>query len=257
MPPIQIHSASPINASKASGPTPQTEPAQAQGIPANAAGLSQNPVGANASSATHQQPYPPAQPGAAPSLPVQTTSAQAYPVPRPTPTTATDDVSQPPPPQPGAAPVPSAGKSTLPPPPKAGETYQPPAPTPATQATVPYPPQMTIPPPTMSYAAQRGSSTSTNTAYGPQMTGPQPIPLGGDPASSLEHPPGYQQDVSASEFNSHQRAAHNAAVASAVERGPQAQTDEGVWDTAKKWAAAAGGSLVAAEQEVWRRINKD
>ncbi|TDZ36370.1 hypothetical protein C8034_v008508 [Colletotrichum sidae] len=107
----------------------------------------------------------------------------------------------------------------------------------------------------MSYSAQGGSSTSA--AYGPQMTGPRPIPLGADPASSLEHPPGYQQDVSASEFSSHQRAAHNAAVASTAERGTQIQSDEGVWDTAKKWAQAAGGSLAAAEQEVWRRLNKD
>ncbi|KAF6827293.1 hypothetical protein CPLU01_09170 [Colletotrichum plurivorum] len=255
MPPIQIHSASPINASKATGSTPKTEEAQAQGGSHNAPGLSQTQVGAIASSTTPQQPYPPAQPGAAPSLPVQTASAQAYPVPRPTPTSTTDDVSQPPPPQPGAVPVPGsvAAKSTLPPPPKAGETYQPPAPTPA---TVPYPPQMSIPPPTMSHAAQRGSSTSV-APTGPHLAGPQPIPLAGDPASSLEHPPGYQQDVSASEFNSHQRAAHNAAVASAAERGPQTQSDEGVWDAAKKWAQAAGGTLAAAEQEVWRRINKD
>ncbi|KAK2742018.1 hypothetical protein CKAH01_01445 [Colletotrichum kahawae] len=263
MPPLQIHSESPINASKASGPTPPTEAAQANndnadnanGISNNAAGLSQRQVGATPSS-TRQQPYPLAQPGAAPSLPVQSASAQAYPIPRPTPTTTTDDVNHPPPPQPGAVPVPvAANKSTLPPPPKAGEAYQPPAPTPATQATVPYPPQMAIPPPTMS--GQRGSSTSTTAANGPQMTGPRPIPLGVDPASSLEHPAGYQQNVEASEFSSHQRAAHNAAVASAAERGAHVQSDDGVWDTAKKWAAAAGGSLAAAEQEVWRRINKD
>lgn len=252
MPPIQIHTASPINASEASGPTQQTEAAQAQ----DPSGLPQNQVGATATSSNRQQQYPAAQPGATTSLPVQTASAQAYSIPRPTPTKTTDDVSQPPPPQPGAVPVPMAvSKSTLPPPPEAGEAYQPPAPTPATQATVPYPPQMAIPPPTL--PAQRGSSTSTTAANGPQITGPRPIPLGGDPALSLEHPPGYQQDVSASEFNSHQRAAHNAAMASAAERGSQAPSDEGVWDTARKWAAAAGGSLAAAEQEVWRRINKE
>ena len=33
--------------------------------------------------------------------------------------------------------------------------------------------------------------------------------------------------------------------------------DDGVWDTAKKWAVAAGEGLAAAENEVWRRINKD
>ncbi|OBR14006.1 hypothetical protein CH63R_02732 [Colletotrichum higginsianum IMI 349063] len=260
MPAIPIFKDTPINASKASGATPQTEEPHSNVNPNNASELSHSQVGAPvpapalAPSSTSQQPYPPAQPGATPSLPVQTASAQAYPAPRPTPTQRTDDVS-PPPPQPGAAPVPVAGIPTLPPPPKAGEAYHPPAPTPATQVTAPYPPQMGIPPPTMSHSVLRGSSTST--ANGPQMTGPRPIALGGDPASSLEHPPGYQQDVSASEFSSHQRAAHQAAVISSAERGFQARPDEGVWDTAKKWAQAAGGSLAAAEQEVWRRINKD
>ncbi|GKT43901.1 uncharacterized protein ColSpa_04082 [Colletotrichum spaethianum] len=258
MPAIPIFKDTPINASKASEATPQTEEPQSNAHSHNTPELSHSRVGAPAPalapSSTHQQPYPPAQPGAALSLPVQTASAQAYPVPRPTPTQKTDDVS-PPPPQPGAAPMPMAGTSTLPPPPKAGEAYHPPAPTPATQATPFYPPQMGIPPPAMSHSALRGSSTSI--ASGPQMTGPRPIPLGGDPTSSLEHPPGYQQDVGASEFSSHQRAAHHAAVTSSAERGFQTQSEEGVWDTAKKWAQAAGGSLAAAEQEVWKRINKD
>ncbi|KZL87631.1 hypothetical protein CI238_07768 [Colletotrichum incanum] len=258
MPAIPIFKDTPINASKASGAIPQTEQPQSNVNSNNAPDLSHSQVGAPAPalapSSIHQQSYSPAQPGAAPSLPAQTASAQAYPALRPSPTQKTDDVS-PPPPQPGAAPVPVTGTSTLPPPPKAGEVYQPPAPTPATLAAPPYPPQMGIPPPTMSHSALRGSSTSI--ANGPQMTGPRPIPLGGDPASSLEHPPGYRQDVSASEFSSHQRAAHHAAVASSAERGFQAQSEEGVWDTAKKWAQAAGGSLAAAEQEVWKRINKD
>ena len=37
---------------------------------------------------------------------------------------------------------------------------------------------------------------------------------------------------------------------------PQAEWDDGVWGAAKKWAQAAGGSIAAAEDEVWRRINK-
>ncbi|GJC86641.1 hypothetical protein ColLi_09479 [Colletotrichum liriopes] len=190
MPAIPIFKDTPINASKATGATPQTEEPQPNANSNNAPDLSHSQVGAPAPalapSSTHQQSYPPAQPGAAPSLPVQTASAQAYPALRPTPTQKTDDVS-PPPPQPGAAPVPVTGTSSLPPPPKAG----------------------------------------------------------------------YQQDVSASEFSSHQRAAHHAAVVSSAERGFQTQSEEGVWDTAKKWAQAAGGSLAAAEQEVWKRINKD
>jgi hypothetical protein len=70
----------------------------------------------------------------------------------------------------------------------------------------------------------------------------------------LSHPPGYQQDSFASEFNSAQRAAHNVS-----ERNNTFDTgeDESVWGTAKKWANAAGNSLAAAESEVWKRINKD
>ncbi|KAF4121134.1 hypothetical protein GMORB2_2096 [Geosmithia morbida] len=33
--------------------------------------------------------------------------------------------------------------------------------------------------------------------------------------------------------------------------------DSSMWGQARKWAAAAGNSLAAAENEVWRRINKD
>jgi hypothetical protein len=35
------------------------------------------------------------------------------------------------------------------------------------------------------------------------------------------------------------------------------QSEASVWDTAKKWAASAGDSIAAAENEVWKRINKD
>lgn len=76
---------------------------------------------------------------------------------------------------------------------------------------------------------------------------------------SLSHPPGYQQNIHASEFSSDQRAAHNAFVAQNSSRRISftGDDDEGVWDTAKKWAVAAGDSLAAAENEVWKRINKD
>jgi hypothetical protein len=32
---------------------------------------------------------------------------------------------------------------------------------------------------------------------------------------------------------------------------------QNVWDSAKKWASATGEKLAAAENEVWKRINKE
>jgi hypothetical protein len=80
------------------------------------------------------------------------------------------------------------------------------------------------------------------------------------------HPPGYVQNVNAADFSSNQRAAHEASVRSydggslggtSGGGGGSEEGDGGVWDTAKKWAYAAGEKLSAAESEVWRRINKD
>ncbi len=92
------------------------------------------------------------------------------------------------------------------------------------------------------------------------MGGPYPTSLReGDASASYSHPPGYQQDVHASEFSSSQRAAHDAATSrDAGLMSSFGQDDQaGMWDAAKKWAAAAGESLAAAENEVWKRINKD
>ncbi|KAM0334237.1 hypothetical protein ACHAQA_001259 [Verticillium albo-atrum] len=156
--------------------------------------------------------------------------------------------SGPPAPQPGAVPT----ASGLPPPPKTGETYHPPQQTPAPQATTPYPPQMSIPPPTTSYAASYGASTATTTAPGyPQPAGPTPLPFADN--DRLAHPPGYQQNPSAADFSSNQRAAHTASVR---ESGPLDGSEEGVWESAKKWASTAGDNIAAAETEIWRRINK-
>lgn len=91
-------------------------------------------------------------------------------------------------------------------------------------------------------------------------------PLGGrSDGGDLSHPPGYHQNVNASEFNSTQREAHDLAIARedrsishrvsvAIEGGDD---DDGVWRAAKKWASVAGEGLAAAEQEVWKRLNKD
>ncbi|KAK1765661.1 hypothetical protein QBC33DRAFT_516547 [Phialemonium atrogriseum] len=75
-------------------------------------------------------------------------------------------------------------------------------------------------------------------------------------ANSLANPPGYQQYVSASEVNGDQRAGYDSlGFSGRGSTGPD-EDEEGVWDSAKKWAQTAGGKLSAAENEVWRRINK-
>ena len=242
MPAIPIYSASPIVAAKPDGITPQT--AQPGQVPTPKED-SVKPTPASA-----YQQYPAAQPEARPSMPAPTGAAQPpssyY---APTPTQRTADAS-PPAPRPGAVPTASGG-SHLPPPPKAGETLQ----SPAAQITqAPMPPQMSYAPPTGSVLGPARASTTTST----QFLGSGQTMLPHD--DRLSHPPGYQQNVNASEFDSHQRAAHDAFIADNPSKRLSFTgdgDDEGVWDTAKKWAAAAGDSLAAAENEVWRRINKE
>ncbi|CAJ0553497.1 Ff.00g120090.m01.CDS01 [Fusarium sp. VM40] len=243
MPPIPIHTESPITAEKPSGITPKTA-------------HSDNPAASAAAPASNEVPtstYPVAQPGARPSMPAPTGAPQPPNI-QPTPTRTVADPS-PPAPQPGAVPEPQTG-SYLPPPPKVGETLR----DTQTQATpVQMPPQMSYAPLSSGteFAAAR---SSTITAPGPSpMAGLGPTAvLSGGSGSDFSHPPGYHQNVHASEFSSSQRAAHEASVAQ--ERRPSLIGDdegEGVWSAAKKWASAAGDSLAAAENEVWKRINKE
>ncbi|KAE8451249.1 hypothetical protein EG329_004413 [Mollisiaceae sp. DMI_Dod_QoI] len=247
---IPVYTQSPINAAKASGTTPQTTAPQAQ--------TSSGPNAASSTTtAAPTSSYPPAQPGAA-AVPAPTAAAQRYAPVQPTPTTKTDTDS-PAPPQPGAVPTP-LGTSTIPPP-KVGETYHPPQQTaaPTQPLAQPYPPQMSIPPPTSAYGAQppRSSTTTTTT------------PLGSYPASipeaearrSLEHPPGYYQNVYASEMTSDQRRAQEAAnYSSSSQDNKETITGidtEGVWNSAKKLLGQVGEKISEAEAEVWRKINKE
>ncbi|PTD10642.1 hypothetical protein FCULG_00008713 [Fusarium culmorum] len=197
MPPIPIHTSSPIVAAKPDGVTPKTAESGDPGASSNVPASNEVPTST----------YPAAQPGARPSMPAPTGAPQAF------------------------------------------------APTQPTQM-----------PPQMSYAPVSNGSeftvprSSTVTAAGPSpMAGLGPTAvLGGTGGSDLSHPPGYHQNVHASEFTSSQRATHEASVSQ--ERRPSLIGDdegEGVWSAAKKWASAAGESLAAAENEVWKRINKD
>ncbi|KAM0263049.1 hypothetical protein ACHAQJ_001428 [Trichoderma viride] len=231
--PVPVYTSSPINASKASGITPKTANPEEEGTHARPP-----PPTTSLGSPTA---YPPAQPGARPSLPVQTGVPQPSNIYKPSSTQEAN--SSPPPPQPGAVPSPPGGKSHLPPPPKAGEPIQ--------QAqTMPMPPQMSYQPPAATYPTQGGSSTSTSTAYSPIV--PQPTFVQ-TTEPDFSHPPGYQQNINAADFNRDQREAHNVSAQNPY----QTYEEESVWNTAKKWAAAAGDSIAAAENEVWKRINKD
>lgn len=77
--------------------------------------------------------------------------------------------------------------------------------------------------------------------------------------SPLEHPPGYVQDPHASEMNKYQRAAQEALDREDAERRGSSGEGEGggVWGSVKGAVAAAGGKIAAAEEQVWKRINKD
>lgn len=92
--------------------------------------------------------------------------------------------------------------------------------------------------------------------------GPTPLPTGDPSGTDLSCPPGYRQNVHASEFSSSQRAAHEAAVADEPPRKVSLAAigindNEGVWDAARRWASFATDSFATAEQTVWKRLNKD
>ncbi|KAI6712202.1 hypothetical protein PZA11_002244 [Diplocarpon coronariae] len=235
---IPVYTSSPIKASKASGITPQT--AGSQSLP------------------LAPSTYPPARPGAS-AMPAPTAAAQRYAPLQPTPTTKTEDIG-PPAPQPGAIPTPN---SAILPPPKAGETYQPqPTTAPAQQNC---PPQMALAPPTISHGYQT-PKLSTSMANAASVPCPVSLPSAADDSrrGSLEHPPGYHQNVYASELTSDQRRAQEAEEANnssgfGISNSGSAGgfESDGVWDTAKKWAQQAGDKISATERDVWRKINKE
>ncbi|KAI0380957.1 hypothetical protein F5Y04DRAFT_88684 [Hypomontagnella monticulosa] len=239
MAPIQVYTDSPIAAAKASGVTPQTAQPSSASKPAATTASPTSP---------NQASYPPAQPGAAPSLPTPTTaSSRSYVPPHPL------NQNDPPAPQPGAVPSPSRPTgANLPPPPKAGEKLQLFQQAPENQPPMPYPQQMSIPPPTAPYPSQQ-RGTAAASAPTPANSGQGPTTLSGSRIHSLEHPPGYHQNTNASELDRYQR---SAIQQSELEEN---RTDDsgGVWETAKKWAQQTGEKLAAAENEVWKKINKE
>jgi len=233
---IPVYTSSPIRG-------PQTAPPEGQ-IPDIRSNID---AGRTTTSASSTTPYPPARPGA--SVPAPTAAAglmhRNEPL-HPTPTTKIDEPAHP---QPGAVPVPpNTHASNIPPPPKTGETYH-----------QPYPPQMAISPPKQSFRTQ--STTSSAPPKQPSNPYPVSLPVTGSGAEetrrSLEHPPGYHQNIYASELTNSQRLAMESVNASDSTSGGGYEDDEGVWSAAKKWAQTAGSKLSEAEQEVWKRINKE
>lgn len=159
MAPVPVYSASPINASKASGPSPQT--ARPDGASETTAAA---PVPTSTATADQYAP----QPAAVPSLPVQTAAPQPQSGGsiQPTPT-------QPMPSHSGVPPAPQPGAG-IPPPPKAGETLQ--------TSSQPAAPRTSYPAP-------------AEPSYHP-ASGPPPGPSLGA-ADTQAHPPGYQQNANA------------------------------------------------------------
>lgn len=238
MPPIPIYTQSPINPAKADGVTPQTAEASEEND-------GPQPATTTATSSRRQSGgYPAAQPGAVPSLPAVTPapSSQQYAPIQPTPTSNLA-YQGPPPPQPGAVPVaPGAtfqAATSGPPPATVTAPARLPGHSPA--ATSGYPPQMSIPAPAVPQA-QRGTSTAFVSPY----SAAQP---------DVSHPPGYQQNINADQLPVSQREGYQSS-AGWVDDSAADENEEGVWGAARKWAQAAGDKLSAAENEVWRRINK-
>lgn len=251
MPPIKLYTNSPINAARAEGITPKTAaPSYDEGDDSET-----------------QQPR------------VQNQIHEPL---HPTPTRTTEVNNQnPPPPRPGAVPVPypqPTQTATV----TAPGYHAPPAPAttqPAvlpgrshagagggSQNTYPTPTHPPPPPPQMGMSLMestaphtyRGTSTATaptettGAAAPPTSSGSRQVGYGtagsyaGVGGGNMGYSPpagpsGYQQRTDFNASNSYQ----------------DDGDEEGVWNSAVKWAQAAGEKLSAAESEVWRRINKE
>ncbi|OAA47251.1 hypothetical protein BBO_02706 [Beauveria brongniartii RCEF 3172] len=274
--------------------TSKTMPATATAAPSSSSSYSSPSHGQTPPAQPAARPSIPAATSSASFSPRGATGHAAAMLPTPTQQLISDSNS-PPAPQPGAVPIPpgaataaaaASTSSTLPPPPKSGETLGPEH-TGAAAAQPPraLPAQLSYPPPTASHTSLRGTSAAVPSPYevggvggGGGGGGSVQLLPGINRATDLSHPPGYQQDAQAAEFSSGQRAAHEAYVAQHSNRltsglvmgmglgaggggGGEAGAGDAegttIWNTAKKWASAAGDTLAAAEGEVWKAVNKD
>ncbi|RCI15081.1 hypothetical protein L249_6654 [Ophiocordyceps polyrhachis-furcata BCC 54312] len=240
MAPIPVYSASPINTATET-PTPTDK--------------NQDKTKTTATAGPGLEGRQHAQPGAAPTLPTATG------VPQPAPAAAIPSrvlPASPPAPQPGAAPPPPG----LPPPPKAGEAAAAAAvavaakqnsQAPAQTSTPPQmPPQLSYQAPTVAQPFQGRSSTTADPHGYMGGRGPYPAPVHGTGVNSSSA--GYINQASGYPHQQSLSGPQNSITTSSAELDDQSP---GMWDTARKWASAAGESLAAAESEVWKRINKN
>ncbi|TKA74809.1 hypothetical protein B0A49_02600 [Cryomyces minteri] len=260
MPPIPVYSDAPIIAAKPDGITPQTA-APNTSYPAAAPGAAAVPAPTGV--ATPSLPQPSARP------------------PPPTPTRTQPSLDGPPPPQPGAVPLPpstssafyvpsASSPSPLPPPPQPSDI---PSASVAHAPPTTMPPQFGLPPPTPASLPTHSTTTGTGATASSQHPttlnlGPVPLPPAAQPTStSLNHPPGYQQNPYAADGTSAQRASLEAAHQRSNSHpfdlagvGGGTEVGEGVagaWEEVKKWTSAAGKRASRIEEDVWRRLGKE
>lgn len=264
MPPIPVHSSSPINKNLASHPTgtsPSTAAARYAPATADAAPTT------SSLSASQQ-----ARPGA-PAVPQPTNAAsngynnRFQPTPTVTaPTTTINTSASPPPPQPGAVPSPynnGAPKLTMPQPPQPGDVPQW---TPSTTSPV----RHTLPTPT---STRTGPVPLPAHQQSPSLYTPnQAIPPAGVTSThlhDLSHPPGYIQDSRASfddkPIEECQAYENRPSPSSSTRKGGildgepifgrVADNESSVVDTAISWAKAAGKRLSRTEEQIWKHLN--
>ncbi|APA10408.1 predicted protein [Sclerotinia sclerotiorum 1980 UF-70] len=265
--------------------------------------------------------YPRAQPAAAVPLPTGLSNSQRYALPAAAVTTAKlqptrtikDDSDVPPAPQPAAFPKPTTGfaenrsaSQTKTVPPRAGSSY---AVCNDASTTMPqntsvgqvgmeknnsaYPPQMMIPPPSIT-RTPFSSTVTADAVTAAKTMHPQPVSVreayapfaqqdkegyahgyGCERRSledrgqmehrehmeHLEHPPGYVQNAYAAEMSSDQRRAMDIYEGQEGNGGNGAAggagEEGGIWGSAKRWVGSAGSKLSEGEREVWRRINRE
>ncbi|KAL6251269.1 hypothetical protein RBB50_001477 [Rhinocladiella similis] len=258
MPPIPVHTASPIN---------NNTPSDLSGTSPSTAAARYTPPDAEASPTTTQpsSTYPTARPDAA-AVPQPTNAASATynsrlqptattTLPAPTSTTDAPSSDSPPPPQPGAVPSPySAGYNTptisVPQPPKPG-----PHPQRAASPSITSPVRHALP-----------SPTPTRT-YPVPFAAQQQFPSAYPPSHDLSHPPGYVQDSRASfddkPVEDCQPYETRASPSPTSRRGildgepifDNRGDNDSILNTAMSWAKAAGKRLSKTEQEIWRHMN--
>lgn len=221
MPPIPTYQDAPLHPE---GVTPKTAAANSQSGPLPAS----NPEPTRTVPQAIDNAGPPApQPG-------------ARPMPGPAPTSS----GQPPPPIPGANPnyvpqsvtatITSTTTSSVPPPPQLGMT-------PPAHNTTPTRSTQSIPPPSAS-----GQRTTIN--FGPVSSPSANEPATDNVRHSLEHPPGYQQNIYAQDGSAADRARLQAAAAE--------DEDDSLLGTLKSAANEAGKFAQKMEKDAWEWIEK-